>query len=43
MILCNIFNLINASKVWFICVVHTNVLINGKKNVSMYKTVHAER
>jgi len=36
--------LINASKVLLLCIVHTNLLINGKKKtVSMYKTVHAER
>ena len=36
--------LINASKVWFICIVHTNISINGKKKtVSLYKTDHVER
>jgi len=35
--------LINASKVWLLCIVHTNLSINGTNNFSMYKTVHAER
>ena len=36
--------LINASKVWSLYFVHTNISINErKKNVSMYKTVHVER
>jgi len=34
--------LINASNVWLLCIVHINLSINGKKNVSMYKTVHAK-
>ena len=35
--------LINASKIWLPCIVHTNLSINWTKKVSMYKTVHAER
>ena len=25
------------------CIVHTNLSINGKKKVFMYKTIHVER
>jgi len=36
--------LLNASKVWLLCIVHITLSINGKKeNVSIYKTVHVER
>ena len=35
--------LINASKVWLLCIVRTNLSINRKKKMSMYKTVHTER
>ena len=35
--------LINASKVWLLCIVRTNLSINRQKKVSMYKTIHTER
>ena len=35
--------LINASKVWLLCIVHINQSINGKKRFHVKKTVHAER
>ena len=36
--------LIDASKVWLLCIVHAIISINGKKKpIFMYKIVHAER